>query len=187
MSATISLTQADVMTAVRSFLLGVLPSGIEVVKGFDNHVPQPKGPNYVQFFWIDTSRLATNWNEYIGNTQPAPAPQDGKMQARKGAQARVQIDFYGPEAQEYAEMVSTLLRDEYGCNAFAAINPEIQPLHADEAKNMPIVNGESQYEQRFMVEALLQINPVTTVPQDFAEELATEEFINVDAAYPTGA
>ncbi|VVE07492.1 phage neck terminator protein [Pandoraea terrigena] len=187
MSATISLTQSDVMTAVRSFLLGVLPSGVEVVRGFDNRVPAPTGPNFVQFWMIGTARLSTNWNEYVGNTQPAPAPQDGKMQARKGVEARVQIDFYGPAAEEYADMVSTLWRDPYGCDAFAAINPEIQPLHADDAKNMPIVNGESQYEQRFMVEALLQINPVTTVPQDFAEELAIEEFINVDAAYPPGA
>ncbi|VVE82844.1 phage neck terminator protein [Pandoraea sputorum] len=187
MSATISVSQSDVMTAVRSFLLGVVPNGVEVVQGYDNRLPAPTGPNYVQFWMVGNTRLSTNWNEYVGNTQPLPDPQDGKMQARMGTEARVQIDFYGPAAQEYADMVATLWRDDYACQAFATINPEIQPLHVDDAKNMPIVDGESQYEQRFMVEASLQFNPVTSVPQDFAEELAIEEFINVDAAYPPGA
>ena len=48
---------------------------------------------------------------------------------------------------------------------------------------MPLTDSEQQYEQRWMATAVLQFNPVVTVPQDFANAL-TINLVDVDERYP---
>ena len=64
MPYTLSLTQSQALAALRSVLLTALPSGIEVVQGEDNLVPEPIGPNFVMFWPILRNRLSTNVNSY---------------------------------------------------------------------------------------------------------------------------
>jgi hypothetical protein len=94
----------------------------------------------------------------------------------------VQIDFYGPLAADYAQMVSTLFRDVAGVELFAATGLPISPLHADDPRQGPFVDGEQQYENRWTVDAVLQADQAVTVPQDYAGALAVD-LISVDAAY----
>jgi hypothetical protein len=56
-------------------------------------------------------------------------------------------------------------------------------LHADEAKQIPFVNAEDQYEDRWIVEVDLQVNAVVTAPQEFADA-ARVGLVDVDAVYP---
>ena len=58
--ATLDLTQSQIQATLRSFLLGVLPPGVEVVQGQDNRVPEPKGTDFVVMTIIVRDRLATN-------------------------------------------------------------------------------------------------------------------------------
>jgi hypothetical protein len=46
-----------------------------------------------------------------------------------------------------------------------------------------LVNGEEQYEERWIVGANLQYNPVVSTPQQFADTLEAT-LINVDEAFP---
>ncbi|WP_347558573.1 hypothetical protein [Robbsia sp. KACC 23696] len=64
MNIAISITQSQTLAAVRSFLLGILPDGIEVVRGQDNRVPEPEGPDFVVMTPGLRSRLSTNVDEY---------------------------------------------------------------------------------------------------------------------------
>jgi hypothetical protein len=64
MSATLSITESQTLAALRSFLLSVLPAGIEVVRGQDNLVSQPKGPSFVVMTPLMRTRLATNVDTY---------------------------------------------------------------------------------------------------------------------------
>ena len=73
-----------------------------------------------------------------------------------------QIDCYGPQSHGWATMLSTLLRDEYGVNALSPSG--ITPLYADDARMMPTVFAEEQYEPRWSLDARFQMNPVTTIP-----------------------
>jgi hypothetical protein len=41
------------------------------------------------------------------------------------------------------------------------------PLYADEPQQLNIVNGEMQYEQRFLCKLYLQANQIASLPQDF--------------------
>ena len=55
-----SPTQSQIQTALRTYILGVIPSTIEVVEGQDNRVPEPVGPDFVVFTPIRKRRLETN-------------------------------------------------------------------------------------------------------------------------------
>lgn len=57
-------TQSDIQTALRNFLLAILPAGIEVIESQDNRVPEPVGPDFVEYTAIRRPRLATNIDDY---------------------------------------------------------------------------------------------------------------------------
>ena len=46
-----------------------------------------------------------------------------------------------------------------------------QPLYCDDGHQMPLINGEFQYEARWTIHARLQINPAISTPQEFADSL----------------
>lgn len=94
----------------------------------------------------------------------------------------VQLDVHGPNGADNAQRISTLLRDDYAVQQFASYGPDVTPLHADDPKQLPFLNAEQQYEDRWVIEAMLQANVVVSVPQQFADA-ASVEVISVDAAY----
>lgn len=55
-----SVTESDVQTVLRSFLLAILPAGIEVVEGLDNRVPEPQVNDFVVMTPILRKRIETN-------------------------------------------------------------------------------------------------------------------------------
>ncbi|ACR29219.1 phage neck terminator protein [Burkholderia glumae] len=185
MAVTISLTESDVYAALRIFLLGVLPTGVEVVKAQDNGVGEPVGADFVTINSIAAPRLATNvvtYDDPVGAGGSGP----GTRSAMQAIQMRLQLDVHGPNSADNAAIISTLFRDEYACVAIGTVNSNIQPLYCENPRQMPFINGENQYEQRWIIELALQYNPITQSPQDFFDEI-TPEIVNVDAAYPPGA
>jgi hypothetical protein len=176
MSVTVAPTNSDVLTALRSFVLGIVGQNIPVVRGLSNRVamPPPK-PGFVVIQPLFQSRLRWNIDDWdMAGSNPTSGTSE------QGIELRVQIDCYGPSSPNWAAMISTLFRDNYGCQALA---PNCQPLYADEARMVPLVDAEEQYEERWMVDARLQWNPVTTVAQDFAGSVAGVNLINVPEAY----
>lgn len=95
----------------------------------------------------------------------------------------VQLDVFGPSSAENAQIISTLFRDEFAYDFIQGLNTDISPLHADDPRQMPFINDQAQYENRWMVEALLQVNETVTVPQQFADSVVIG-LINVDERYP---
>jgi hypothetical protein len=111
-------------------------------------------------------RLRTNVDTYSATTGAPPAP--GPVTAEQGQQLDVQIDVYGPNSSEWSDILTTLLRDEVGCIALA---PVCQPLYADDPIRAPLTNAELEYEDRWIVTARLQYNPVVTTAQEYAVTL----------------
>ncbi len=172
MPASLDLTQDDVYTALRTFVQAVLGTGIEVVQGLANRVATPVGPNYVAITALLAVRLATNVNSFdaIEGTTAALAQQ----------RYDVQVDVYGPLSSNYATMLTTLFRDAYACDLMPA---GIQPLYADDPVQVPLVDGEQQYDQRWLITASVQYNPTTTTGVEFFEEIEITP-VNVDVTYP---
>ena len=56
--------QATIQTALRAFLLAILPAGVEVAEGQDNRVAEPGVPNFVLMTPILRPRIGTNVDTY---------------------------------------------------------------------------------------------------------------------------
>lgn len=108
---------------------------------------------------------------------------DGIQAILQPTKVVMQIDIHGSNSADTAQIISTLLRDDYAVRAFAAIDPAVIPLYADDPRQMPFINAENQYEDRWIVEACLQANATIDMPQQFADT-AVVGLINVDASYP---
>jgi hypothetical protein len=74
----------------------------------------------------------------------------------------MQLDFYGPDSQVWAMQTMALFRDDYATALFPS---NIQPLYADDPIQIPLIDGEAQYEQRWKLVASLQYNPILSTTQ----------------------
>jgi hypothetical protein len=109
--------------------------------------------------------------------------QAGYQSVLQRTQANIQLDVHGPSATENAQMIATLFRDYYATELFAASGFDIQPLYVNDPKKIPFINGEQQYEDRWTLDVVLQINPVVNVQQQFADTLSVD-LVNTERAYP---
>ncbi|WP_048996427.1 phage neck terminator protein [Burkholderia multivorans] len=171
--ATISITESNVLTALRTFILPLV--SCEVIKGLVNRAAMPAG-DFVAMTPVMAPPLATNVSTY------SDVPGAGAQNVKRSTRFDVQIDCYGATSAENAAIISTLLRSEYACQSFKASGFDVQPLYADDPKQMPIVDDSDQWLERWTFSAVLQYNPVVTVPQDFAATLNVN-LVNVDASY----
>lgn len=100
----------------------------------------------------------------------------------------IQLDFHSRDprvAGDAAVTFSTLFRDAYAVESFAAQSPAtgVVPLYCEDPKLVPFTQDQQQYEERWVVEALLQANVIVSVPQQFADAVSVQ-LIDVDAVYP---
>jgi hypothetical protein len=240
MAVSLSLTEVQIFTALRGFLLSVLPPGVECIKGQDNRVSEPAAQDFVVMTPILRERLETNVDAYsdtaftgsiTGNTLTvtnvslgaitvgaqllgnnlaantvvtalgtgtggdgtytvAPAQTLASQTIAAGVEYLLQpikftaqLDIHGPASADNVQIITTVFRDDYGVEQFAASGFDVTPLYHGEPRQMPFENGEQQIEERWVVDVVMQCNPILTVPQQFAGQL-NAELIEVDAAYP---
>ena len=152
-------------------------NGIPVVAGQVNRVPEPQQGDFVSMTTLRRVWLETNVDT---NSDVLPA---GNKTYRQATEVTIQLDVHGPNSHDTAEIISTMFRDSYATDFFLSY-PGITPLHADDPRQVPFINAESQYETRYVVEALLQADQtVTGVPQQFADILSID-LIDVETIYP---
>jgi hypothetical protein len=102
---------------------------------------------------------------------PSEAMAAGTKATTESVQMAVQVDVYGPNSGNFAQIISTLFRDAYAVEQFAALSPAISPLYADEPRQLAFSDGEQQYENRWSIDVLIQVDETVTVPQQFADTL----------------
>jgi len=172
MTATVTPVQSDIFIALRTFILSLI--ACEVIQGLGNGVPMPLG-GFISMTALYQNRLSTNVDAYLD-----PTPTTGSKTARQAVQYTIQLDAYGPDSSDWATILSTMLRDEYACLSMA---PNVQPLYCDDPRQIPLIDAEAQYEQRWSINAVLQYNPVVSTPMQFFDA-ATVGLVEVDASYP---
>lgn len=163
---------------LQPFIALIVPVGTPVLRAPLNRVAQPTGP-HVLMTHLRFGRLRTNVDT---GDDPAPESTPGTMAMEEGVEVHVQVDFYGGPAANWAQAFETVFRSEF---ATEALTPVCAPLHADESRMIPLVTGEQQYLSRYVTTAVLQYNPVTTTPQQFADQ-ASVVLVEVDERYPPG-
>jgi hypothetical protein len=149
--------QSDVFAALGAFLTAVLPSGVEIVQGQDNRVAQPLPADHVVLWVIHDGRLGTNVVTFTDSTQ--------NNAVMESAEITIQIDVHGPNSADNAKLIVVMWRTDFAVDTFAASNPSITPLYADEARQVPFHDGEQQVETRYTIDAVLQADQTVTVPQ----------------------
>lgn len=159
-----SITNDQIMTALRTFLIAILPDGVEVVAGQVNRVSEPKASDFVVMTPSARRRLSTNVVTWSG-AQPS------MLDHAHAIACDVQLDIHGENGTDNATVITTLFRDDYGVAAID--NAIFAPLYASDGRQMPFVNGEQQYEDRWIVTVTLQAVPVISTPQQFAGSLST--------------
>ncbi len=166
-----SVTETEVFTALRAFILTIV--GCEVIRAQTNRVAMPLG-DFIALTPLAQTPLETNTDTYTDTTKSIERP----------TRLDIQIDCYGALASDRATAISTLLRDSYAVDQFALLGYDVTPLYATDAHQMPLVDGEEQYEERWTFEAHLQTNPIITVAEETANTITPPTFTNVNATYP---
>ena len=173
---TVSITEDQLYTALGNFLVGILGSSVSVIRGQVNRVSMPVG-DFVLMTAMQMQALSTNKQVWTpGSVNP------GIDSNSTSTQWKVQIDVFGPNAGTNVVACANLVRTSYACDVFTASGIDMQPLYGTEPRNMAIVNGEAQYENRWTFEFLAQFNPVISTPLDFAIAL-TIQLVEVDTTF----
>lgn len=163
MSATISITQDDLTTALRGFLLSLVDA--EVFLSQENNSPMPIG-DFVTMTPMFITGLSTNRVSYND-----PGIGQGSEQTQRSNQWRCQLDFYGNSAQDMAAIVGTMIRSEYASEWFRQNNMPVTPLYAGEPHQTTMINAEQQYENRWTLDFIAQFNAVIATPLDFMDSI----------------
>lgn len=178
MTLVVSPTQSDIQVILRSFLLSILPSGVECIAGQANRVPEPQVADFIVMTAINRERIATNLDTW------SDIPLNGIASFMQATKVTIQLDVHGPTSAENAQILSTMLRDGKSVDYFNNLNKNITPLLADNPRQVAFINAEEQFETRWIVDCLIQANQtVTNVPQDFAA-IVNVNLKEVDAYYP---
>lgn len=93
----------------------------------------------------------------------------GELDMLQEIEATVQLDIHGPNSADNARLISTAFRDDYAVQAFAALNSNVSPLYADDPLQVPFMNDQDQYENRWVVKARMQFNVTAVVSQAFMD------------------
>jgi hypothetical protein len=86
-------------------------------------------------------------------------------------QLTVQLDVYGPDSWANAQAIETLFRSSYGVQAIDVLSINAAPLYCDSARQIAFIDGEREYEDRWMMELALHVNPTIGTVQDAAEAI----------------
>lgn len=143
------------------YLTALFPN-IPVVQGLQNNSPLP--PNAIVMTLMPYAQDLDQSQYYNDGETEESMVQVSKLQM-------MQLDFYGDDAYNKVMKVSTLWRSQYTTEALKGV----QPLYANNPRNMEYVNEQDQYEKRFLLEIALQYNPYYTYSEQSADTVPTLE------------
>lgn len=160
-----TVTENDVFIALRTYLLSILdPAVWEVMQGQENRVAEPIGVNFIVMTPMSRPRLSTNIDTW-DRTGDDPS---AKM-IETDLQFDMQLDIHGPGGSDAATVIAATIFDEYA--RYELKETLIAPLYATDGNQIPFVNGEGQYENRWVMTVALQIRPAVSTPMEFAATL----------------
>jgi hypothetical protein len=126
----------------------------------------------------------TSWRVTpAGQTVASELMAAGVVGLSQPADLVMQLDVHGPAAADNAVLVSTAFRDLFAADFFSALRNDVAPLHADDPIQLPFSNDQQQVENRWKIDAHLQVNARLEIPQEFANTVVIDRK-PVDAIYP---
>lgn len=193
------LRQARLSTNGHEFVDGVFTGSIAAdvltITAVDPNFAEPLAPGH-QIFGVDMVAGTTIVFQTSGTpggigvykvskpqTFPSGLIAAGVANLTQATQTVLQIDVHGPNGSDNATIVTTAFRDEIAADFFASMSAAISPLYADDPKQLPFQNAEQQWEDRWVIEANIEVDYTVTFPQQFFTNVIAN-LINVDVVYP---
>lgn len=179
MAYIVSQTQSQVLTVLKAYLQALTGfPNTSVIQGQPNRVAQPKATDYIVFTLFGRQRLATNEVEYSSSTATLL---DQKTQTQS-TQLTVQVDIYGPQSADWAQVLTTEWRSFDATDYFQAAGFDEAPLYTSEPRQLPFHDESNQVQNHWSIDLYLQVNVGVTSSQQFADSLSAG-IINVDAEW----
>ena len=180
MSLSLSLTEAQAMTAFGNFIagLGIVPNG-QISRGQQNQVALSSGPNWIKMTPLMRPRLSTPVDAISVSGSGTLAVTTGSVTTT--FRMDVQVDCYGPLAEDTATYIAAFWRDQYAYNAMQGTG--VVPLYHSDMRNLTFINDQAQYEYRWSLDLSAEIDPIVTYASQSADTLTGGVF-NVDATFP---
>lgn len=150
---------------IGDFCSWVVGQKLTVVRGWANAVSRRNEP-YIMVTPFGTTFHAQSTRTYA---QDEDDPTTGTATVHRSMSRRVQVDFYGPDAEQQARATAMLFQDSVGCSFLADYH--LSPLTVSNPQELTAANGEEQAEIRWMLELEIQPWP------DFASVVVNLDFI----------
>lgn len=116
-------------------------------------------------------------------TSPSQKMACGVWNFLQPSKVHIQLDVHGPNSADNSKIITTIFRDDFAVQAFKSYGQDVVPLYQDTPKQVPFINDQNQYENRWVIDTFLQANQQVSLPQQYADQLKVG-IINVDASYP---
>ncbi|MBO1326051.1 hypothetical protein K2X14_10205 [Acetobacter sp. TBRC 12305] len=172
MSYALTPTQSQLYAAFRAWLVSVLPGGVQVVRGQQNRAAPPLCA-FVTMLITGSERLATSGWRYTATTR----------EVSEAVQISLQLGVFGPDAHDHAQAVAALWRDMQAVDFFTAQAMPITPLYVSHARQVPLSDGEHQYQACWMLDLDMQVTFSLSLEQDFATTLSAATVL-ADTPHP---
>lgn len=137
-----------------------------------NRIPMPKGQFCIltplRFIRLSTTR------DIKQDTGSSLTSAMGYTEVR---QADIQVDIYGQGAGDRAIALETTFASSYGYDKIKAIDKRLAPLYSSSAIQAPMINAESQWQERYIVTLSLQAHITVSFSQDYFDkaEISTKQ------------
>jgi len=182
MSAALLNTEDQAFDALWGFIASLFDSSYaaNIFKGYQNQTATPNQStsglgSYIVINPGIKQRQDQARRDYVPSTLD---PTTGVVNVTRGTTYSYQVDCYGQDGANNADIITIAWRSLWACDQLDG--SIITPLYADEPDQLNLVNGENQYEQRFMCKLYLQTNTVVSLPQDFFIDAVPTEIIVAD-------
>jgi hypothetical protein len=163
-----SITNRDVSVALRGYLLSLFPDS-QVFQSQENFVPEPNS-DFILMTDSMVSRLATNSTTGTVDSETQTARLEIVMQ----------LDIYGQNGADHAAVIVATMRGDY---AYANFPDDVKPLYATDPVQIPIINAEGNFEQRWSIDIHMQYNPEFTAEQETTSTASINQLIAADVIY----
>lgn len=157
-------------------IIDVLADYIETIGGTcrqaqANRVPMPKGQ-----FCILTPLRFTRLSTTRDIKQDTGSPATSAMGYTEVRQADIQVDIYGQGAGDRAIALETVFTSGHAYDKIKSIDSRLAPLNSTAAIQAPMIDAESQWQERWMLTLSLQAHITVSMRQDYfdAAEVSTE-------------
>lgn len=179
MSYTLDVTEANVFTVLRAFIMSVLGTSVKsVIQVPANRVPTPSAYPFMTMTTVSKEQL-----EFPTQVISDPAVQPQTTGSTMPTLLRVQVDAYGPSSGDIAQILFTALQDPSAFDFFRAHTIQgVYPVNVESLNQLPMVTAEDGYELRWMMQINLQYNPTISATIQTASALGVD-VINVEASY----